>query len=247
MVLIQRTFCFLDGVGARKEKQLWKQGVKEWGDFLGTRKIQGISKERKAYYDRQLRTAQEALETDDAAYFRVFGKEQWRLYAFFKDEAGFLDVEVDGKGRIIVVGVSNYYSTVTFVRGINLEREAIEKELQKYKIIVTFNGSAFDLPKLKKEFGIDIKIRVPHIDLKGLCTQLKMNGGLKEVEKMLNLQRPPHLQGNPVDLWKAFHASGDKEWLDLLIAYNSEDIENLKWVMEHCYKEMERRLFEKRV
>lgn len=243
MGLIQRTFCFLDGVGARKEKQLWKQGIKEWSDFLGATEteIRGISKERKVYYDRQLRKAQEALETDDAAYFRVFGKEQWRLYAFFKDEAGFLDVEVDGKGKIIVVGVSNYYSTVTFVRGINLERKAIEKELKRYKIIVTFNGSAFDVPKLKKEFGIEL--HAPHIDLKGLCTRLKMNGGLKEVEKMLNLQRPPHLRGSPVDLWKAFHASGDKEWLDLLIAYNSEDIENLKWVIDYCYKEMERRLF----
>lgn len=240
MGLIQQTLCFLDGVGARKEKALWMRGIKEWGDFLGAREIEGISKERKAYYDRQLRKAQEALETDDAAYFRVFCKEQWRLYGWFKDEAGFLDVEVDGRGKIIVVGISNYYSTATFVRGINLEREAVEKELKKYKILVTFNGSAFDLPKLKKEFGIEIM--VPHIDLKGLCARLKMNGGLKEVEKMLNLQRPAHLNGNPVDLWKAFHASGDKEWLDLLIAYNSEDIENLKWVMEHCYKEMERRL-----
>lgn len=241
MGLIQQTFMFLDGVGARKEKQVWKQGVKEWEDFLRTEPIRSISKERKAYYDRQLRKAQEALANDDAAYFRVFGKEQWRLYEWFKDETGFLDIEVDGKGRIIVVGISDYYTTITFVRGINLEKVGVEKELQKYKIIVTFNGSSFDVPKLKKEFGIEIGM--PHIDLKGLCSRLNMKGGLKEVEKMLNLQRPAHLNGNPVDLWKAFHASGDKEWLDLLIAYNSEDIENLKWVMEYCYKEMEKRLF----
>ena len=244
MGLIQQTFSFLDGIGSRKEQQLWKQGIKEWNHFLAAHTVTGISGERKSYYDRQLRKAQEALANDDAAYFRVFGREQWRLYEYFKDEAGFLDVEVDGKSRIIVVGISDYYTTTTFVRGINLERDTVEKELRKYAILVTFNGSAFDVPKLKKEFGIEVGM--PHIDLKGLCTRLSMKGGLKEVEKALNLQRPPHLNGNgnPVDLWKAFHASGDREWLDLLIAYNSEDIENLKWVMEHCYKEMERRLFE---
>ena len=52
------------------------------------------------------------------------------------------------------------------------------------------------------------------------------------MEKKLNLKRPPHLKGNPVDLWKAFHASGDREYLDLLIEYNGEDIENLKMVMD---------------
>jgi len=102
--------------------------------------------------------------------------------------------------------------------------------------MITFNGSSFDLPKLEKQFRITINM--PHIDLKPLCVNLGLKGGLKEVERILDLRRPQHLQGNPVDLWKAFHASGDKEYLDLLISYNKEDIENLKVIMDIVYKKM---------
>ena len=85
-------------------------------------------------------------------------------------------------------------------------------------------------------FGI--KIDKAHIDLKPLCVNLGWKGGLKEVEKTLGISRPAHLHGNPVDLWRAFHASGDREYLDLLIAYNEEDVVNLKAVMEKVYAEL---------
>ena len=112
----------------------------------------------------------------------------------------------------------------------------IEKELTKFKLLITFNGSSFDLPKLKRELGVNVII--PHIDLKPLCVNLGLVGGLKKVEKELNLRRPAHLNGNPVSLWKAFHASGDREYLELLIEYNREDIENLKGVMETVYRKL---------
>jgi len=135
-----------------------------------------------------------------------------------------------------VVGISNYYNTNTFVKGFNLENNLLEKELSKYKLLITFNGSSFDLPKLKKQLQLEVKM--PHIDLKPLCVKLDLKGGLKEVERILNLKRPEHLYGNPVELWKAFHASGDREYLELLVDYNKEDIENLKGVMNHVYKKM---------
>ena len=164
--------------------------------------------------------------------------ENWRLYDHFKEECGFLDVEIDSSGKIVVVGISNYFNTNFFVRGAHLEKSFLEKELQKYKLLVTFNGASFDLPRLQKQFGISLSI--PHIDLKPLCVKLGLRGGLKEVEKRLHLNRPAHLYGNPVDLWKAFHASGDREYLDLLLEYNREDIENLRGVMEKVYGELKK-------
>ena len=139
------------------------------------------------------------------------------------------------------MGISNYYNTNTFVKGFNLERSLLEKELAKYKMIVTFNGGAFDLPKLKKQLSLEMKM--PHIDLKLLCVKLDLKGGLKEIERILNLKRPEHLYGNPVELWKAFHASGDKEYLQLLVEYNSEDIENLKGVMDFVYRKMREKVY----
>ena len=222
---------------------VWQQGIKTWDDFLKKEKIKGISSISKQYYNRKIKEAQEALLKNESSFFmgKIPSAEMWRLYDYFKEESCFLDIEVDSYGKITVVGISNYYHTNTWVQGINLNKIEIQKELQKYKLIVTFNGAAFDLPKLKKQMGIEITI--PHIDLKPLCVKLGLKGGLKEVEKILNLKRPPHLYGNPVELWKAFHASGDREYLELLINYNKEDVENLKLVMDWCYKELRNKIY----
>ncbi|MBS3165782.1 ribonuclease H-like domain-containing protein [Candidatus Woesearchaeota archaeon] len=241
--MITNSFVFLEKISNRKEQSLWQQGIKTWDDFLKKEKIKGISSISKQYYNRKIKEAQEALLKNESSFFmgKIPSAEMWRLYDYFKEESCFLDIEVDSYGKITVVGISNYYHTNTWVQGINLNKIEIQKELQKYKLIVTFNGAAFDLPKLKKQMGIEITI--PHIDLKPLCVKLGLKGGLKEVEKILNLKRPPHLYGNPVELWKAFHASGDREYLELLINYNKEDVENLKLVMDWCYKELRNKIY----
>jgi len=240
--MIKKSFIFLERISNKKEQAIHRQNINDWNDFLKAPKIRGINLLKKAYYDRQIHEAQKALLEEKSYFFinRLPQKEMWRLYDEFKDQACFLDIEIGSDGKVILVGISNYYRTNTFICNINLDKSLLEKELQKYKLLITFNGSAFDLPKLKKELQIEIKI--PHIDLKPLCVNLNLKGGLKEVEKILNLKRPPHLNGNPVDLWKAYHASGDKEYLDLMIQYNNEDIENLKGVMEYVYKELSNKM-----
>lgn len=235
--MIRKSFIFLEKVSSKKEKSIWKQGVKDWADFLKCKEIKGIAIEKKSYYDRQIKEAQQALMEDNSAYFvgKFPNKEMWRIYDYFREETGFLDIEIDSYGKIILVGISDYYNSNFFVKGANLSKESLEKELLKFKLLITFNGSSFDLPKLKKQLDFDVKIKIPHLDLKPLCVSLGFVGGLKEVERKLNLKRPSHLYGNPVELWKAFHASGDREYLDLLIDYNREDIENLRMIAEKVY------------
>ena len=236
--MIQESFVFLEKCSAAKENSFRKQGIKDWRGFLAATKVKGIAAAKKEFYNRKIKEAQKAISEDNAAYFlsKLPAKEMWRLYSHFKEDCCFLDIETDSYGRITVVGISNYYNTNTFVQGFNLERGLLEKELAKYKLLITFNGGAFDLPKLKKQLQLEVKM--PHIDLKPLCVKLDLKGGLKEVEKMLNLKRPANLYGNPVDLWKAFHASGDREYLELLVDYNKEDIENLKGIMNVVYRKM---------
>ena len=243
--MIKNSFIFLEKVGPRKEQAWWQSGIKDWQDFMKAGKVKGIAASTKSYYDRRIHQAQQALLKDDAAFFvgKLPAKETWRLYDYFKEETGFLDVEVDSHGKIIVVGISNYYQTNTFVNGVNLEKNLLEKELSKYKVVVTFNGASFDLPKLKKQLKVEFK--GPHIDLKPLSVALGLKGGLKEAEKRLGLKRPAHLYGNPVGLWNAFHASGDREYLELLLEYNQEDIENLKQIMEYVYKEKSNKIYKR--
>ena len=240
--MIKNSFIFLDKVGNKSEQSLWNRGIKDWNDFLKVKKIKGISIVRKDHYNRKIHEAGEALNQENYGYFinKLPQKEMWRLYPQIRESCCFLDLEIDGYGNIVLVGISNYYQTNFFVRGINFETEIIERELAKYQAVITFNGSSFDLPRLKK-FGVNIGWI--HMDLKPLCINLNLMGGLKEIEKQLNLKRPAHLYGNPVDLWQAFHASGDKEYLDLLIEYNREDVENLKLIMEFVYKKMREKAY----
>ena len=241
--MIRNSFIFLERISKKKEQNIWQQGVKDWQDFIKREKVKGISKEKKFYYNRKLQEAQQELFAENPLYFikKLPQIEMWRLYDYYKDEACFLDIEIDSYGKIVLAGISDYYNTNFFVKGFNLNKKQIEQELKKFKLVITFNGSAFDLPKLKKE--LKIETNQPHLDLKQLCVNLGLIGGLKEVERILNLKRPKNLYGNPIILWKAFHASGDNEYLDLLIEYNREDIENLKLIADYIYKKMSEKLY----
>ena len=190
-----------------------------------------------------IKQAQAALKDDNSSYFssKLPAKETWRLYNYFKDQTGYLDIEINSTGKVILVGIHDgNNNTNFFIRGANLELPLLEKELQKYKLLITFNGAAFDLPKLKKQ--LNLQLTIPHIDLKPVCLKLNLNGGLKEIEHILNLKRPSHLYGSPIELWKAFHASGDREYLQLLLDYNREDCENLQRIMDYCYKKLKENL-----
>ena len=235
--MIQQSFIFLEGVNKKTEQNIWQQGVTTWESFLIAQKIMGISKKRKLYYDKKILEAKKELYLLNASYFidKLPSVEMWRLYSFFKEDAVFLDIEVDAYD-IILIGLYDGIDTKIMVKGVNLEKKVLLDELKKYKLIITFNGKSFDLPKIKKYSDIS-ELKIPVIDLKHVCSRLGLTGGLKKVEKRLGITRPSHLYGNPVDLWKAYHASGDREYLELLVQYNEEDIINLKPVMEWCYKE----------
>ena len=231
--MLTHCFAFLEGISPAKEKKLHDTGIRTWDDFLKSERIKGISATKKAYYDRQLLLAQDALVHKNPNYFAELlpQREMWRLYPHFRDVC-FLDIEADSRG-IIVLTLFDKYESKTFVRGVHLEKDTVHQELGKYQLIVTFNGSSYDLPKLKK-FGVEI--HVPHIDLKALCQRLKLIGGLKEVEIQLGIHRPQHLRGSATDAWRAFWASGDREYLELLVAYNEQDAVSLYQLMEKCMK-----------
>ncbi|MFC1801317.1 ribonuclease H-like domain-containing protein [Nanoarchaeota archaeon] len=232
--MIENSFVFLDGVGFKGEKNILMQ-AKDWNSFLKNGKVKGLSKKAKLYFDRRIKEARKELHSENADYFvgKLPKKEMWRLYGWFRDSVLFLDIETDSYGRVILIGMSDGYDSKLMIKGVNLDAKVFLKELSRYKLLITFNGRSFDIPKIEKEFRV--KISKAHIDLKPLCVNLGWRGGLKEVELFLGINRPKHLRGNPVDLWKAFHASGDKEYLDLLIAYNEEDVVNLRGVMEKVY------------
>ena len=156
--MITSSFSFLEGFGRKQEQNMRNLGIDNWDLFLRNEKIKGVSGKRKCYYDRKILEARKALYNSDSSYFvnLLSQSEMWRLYDFFKSEAVFLDIETTGLSKneddITVFGLYDGINTKTMIKGINLDYGALKKELNKYKLIVTFNGASFDLPFIEKRY-----------------------------------------------------------------------------------------------
>lgn len=230
--MLQESFVLLPRVKSVSERNIWRQGVKTWSDFLDRKRVKGFGKSRKALCEWRLRHARQRLAQDDFSFFAkaLPFKEQWRLWDSFKEGACFLDIETDGYyGGVTVVGISDGYESATFVRGFNLDKYLIERALSNFSMVVTFNGASFDLPVLRRYFNLDI--RLPHIDLRFVCQRAGYSGGLKSIERQLGIRRRSevaNMQGDDaVYLWQMFKSTGNREYLEKLVWYNEEDILNL--------------------
>ena len=170
----------------------------------------------------------------------------WRLFSEFNDRAVYLDIETSGlypgDDEITVIGLYDGRNVHTFVNGRNLAE--FETIAASFDLLITFNGSCFDLPFIRRFFP-GISLPEAHIDLRFLLKRLGFRGGLKYIEKEFGIPRNPEIEGmdgyEAVKLWQA-HQWGDKDALDLLIKYNTADIINLKPLMEKGYDMMRKRI-----
>jgi len=237
--VLENTFIHLPDYGATRERKLWRRGVRSWDDFLSS---YGDS----PYVRNQctiIAGSQHALRSRDVRFFAqaLPRGESWRAFPSFPN-AVYLDIETTGLGHgtdhSTVVGLYDGQKTMSFIHGQNMGD--LPAALAKYETVVTFNGSMFDLPFLKKEM---VGIRLPplHVDLRFVLASLNIHGGLKRIEQSFGLEREDDLKGlngyDAVLMWKAYKKRGDKDALDRLVRYNAADIGNLKFLMEWAYKE----------
>ena len=188
----------------------------------------------------ELQRSEEALNAEDFSFFadRLPKKELHRVATAFPAKCVFLDIET--------TGLSSYYDIVTLI-GWSVDGEYFAevapksinnliKALDQKSIVVTFNGSLFDLPFLSKHFGIDWS-RYLHIDLRYLAKRVDLTGGQKYIESQLNLRRDnsvSHVDGaEAVTLWFDYK-EGDTEALKRLVRYNHADIEGMKRIFEEA-------------
>ena len=108
-------------------------------------------------------------QVDDPAYFaaRLASAEHWRLFHAFKPRVGYLDIETTGAYwpglSVTVVGLYNGSGLHQFVQGRNLQQ--VPRALADFDLLVTFNGTQFDLPVLRAFFP-DLTLPPLHVDLR---------------------------------------------------------------------------------
>ncbi len=234
--LVPRTFQLVRGVGPWRERDLWARGLASWADVRaaathGPVMSKRLDAELLAAIDR----AEQALSERRLAQLAALipAREHWRIAPHFPDACAFLDLEADGDGAPTIVGLMDR-------EGLAKARESPDpcgllERLAQSPIWVTFNGGAYDLPALRRTFEAAPEPEV-HVDLRFVCRQARLKGGLKEIETSLGLGRPAHLLGlkglDAIRLWREWTFNRELSALRILVEYNLYDAINLRSLLD---------------
>lgn len=228
--MISESFLHCKGIGPVKLEQLKKSGIKNWNDALScpskipfkaplaTDLIEEIIRSKIAFEQRDIRYLANTFVPQD----------QWRILDHFFDEASFFDIETSGL---------SYYDITTLIvcyhKGKLYEYVADENLneflnlLEDIKLLVSFNGASFDVPRILDTFHIP-ELPCAHIDLRWLCYHGKYRGGLKSIADSMGHKRPPGLSevdgADAISLWNEWKYDQNRESRSLLIRYCQADV-----------------------
>lgn len=141
---------------------------------------------------------------------------------------GYLDIETSFRGDVTVVGLLRSDRGITQLVGEAITRPSLEEVLRGVDTLCTFYGEAFDLPVLRRSFGLGLIERCRSLDLSVECRRLRMRGGLKGIERNLSIpRRSIGITGyDAMLLWDRW-LGADRGALETLLAYNRDDVVNL--------------------
>lgn len=242
-IMIEHTFQILPSVGAKKEMNIWESGVRDWNEFLSTDTVSCMKPQMKEKGDEILSQASELLDLGECHLLAdMMPKgEHWRMYRHFKDDVAYLDIETDGLSRdalVTVVTVHRKSGTTTLTQGFDLDSGNLADALDGAQMLVSFNGSCFDVPVLRNSFP-EVDFDMPHYDLRFASRKVGYRGGLKPLEIELGLHRDEDIAdidgAAAVRLWKQWVRNQDRDALDMLTEYNRADTVNLEYIADRIF------------
>ncbi|HAP38638.1 MAG TPA: exonuclease [Nitrospira sp.] len=244
--MLTSTFVHLNGIGPATERRLWDSGIADWNTFRRETQVPGISPARKVAYDADLTVAQTHLDRHNARYFAdcLHTRDHWRLLPTFGARALYLDIETTGlsarDGQVTIVGLYRLGRMRTLIHGESLTQAAIQDELDQADLLITFFGTVFDIPYLQTCFA-GLRVEIPHFDLCFAARRVGLQGGLKSIERELDIARESdllQLDGlEAVRLWQQYR-TGQEAALDQLVRYNAADTRNLEPLAACLYEQL---------
>jgi uncharacterized protein YprB with RNaseH-like and TPR domain len=156
-------------------------------------------------------------------------------------EEAYLDIETTGLSpadcEITVTGIYRWApgsSDCVQLVGRDNTADNILEALEGIPVIYTYNGRRFDLPFIHSRAGVNLERLYRHHDLMFDCWRNNLRGGLKIVEKRLGIARQlPDVDGRvAIQLWWRYVDTFDLDALEKLLAYNREDVVNLRTLKE---------------
>ena len=237
--MLKNTFIHVPGLGIKTEQRIWSFGVHSWDDLLSG----GLSKfspTRRDIVKASIEDSIEQLSNRNPNFFgeRLPSNQSWRLFPEFRESIAYLDIETTGLdswgNQITTITLYDGKSIFTYVDGQNLDE--FEEDIQRYKVLVTYNGRCFDVPFIMSYFRI--KLNQVHIDLRYLLRSLGYTGGLKGCEKKAGIDRGDLVGVNgyfAVLLWQDYQRNRNEKALETLLTYNIQDVVNLETLMVLSY------------
>ncbi|MCR9197459.1 MAG: ribonuclease H-like domain-containing protein [Planctomycetaceae bacterium] len=230
--MIEGAMHHFRGIGPVRLGQLHEAGIRTWQDVL--QQQASISETLRAEVVQEAERCLEALEQDDIPFFveRLFPHDRWRILNRYIDRCSFFDIETTGleyDDTITMVVCWHKDRLHTFIEHENLD-DFLDL-LDDVDLLVSFNGSTFDVPRVLDGFHIP-ELPCPHFDLRWPCYHKNLSGGLKQVTARLGIDRPDDLQdvdgSLAVVLWNRWLQQRDEAARQQLIRYCGADVMLLK-------------------
>jgi uncharacterized protein YprB with RNaseH-like and TPR domain len=247
--LLESTFLHAKGDGRTTEIKLWEAGAHSWDHYLASPDSRWpLSVAQRTLLTETVEESIERLEAEDFGWFAELlpVSEHWRAVPAFGHRMAFVDIETNGGMNpedLTVVGVFDGRKMTQYVQGQNLDQ--FPESLEEAAVIITFFGTGFDLPFLRRAFP-SLAMPQLHVDLCYMLKRLGYRGGLKSIENQMGIRRSNATTGlsgmDAVRLWQQYR-HGSQRSLQTLLAYNAEDVRNMSELLSEGYKKLARRVW----
>ena len=237
--MLQNTFMHIQTIGAITEQRLWESDLWDWNAFTDDISIP-LSGKRKFLLQKGIEESRQHLYQNNPVYFSkcLPANQSWRFFPEFRNSLIYLDIETTGLDRyynsITTIAIYDGHEIKRYVQGQNLD-DFIE-DIQRYKVIVTYNGKSFDIPFIESYFNI--RLNHAQIDLRYVLYSLGFRGGLKGIERQIGTDRGDLRDVDgffAVLLWQEYQRTGNQKALDTLLAYNIQDTVTLENLLVTAY------------
>ena len=188
--MLRNSFQHIPGIGEKTERQLWESGITDWSCLSETAGVKLSSKKIKTM-TAYIEGSEKNLKNNNPGFFSALlpAAQHWRIFPEFRSSTAYIDIETTGLeiwgADITTIALYDGGSIKYYVKGRNLDD--FINDIDKYNVIVTYNGKTFDVPFIENYFGT--KLNHAHIDLRYVLKSLGYSGGLKGCEKILGIER----------------------------------------------------------
>ena len=226
--MINEALLHCPQIGPARLAKLHQLGIRSW-QHIQDRQAELPSGIRDPIVEEATRCLS-ALEADNIDYFieNLATKDRWRILSHYLNHVSFFDIETAGlefEDPITVIACWHKGELHCFVEHENLD-DFLDL-LDDVKLLSSFNGSTFDVPRVLDAFHIP-RLPCPHLDLRWLCYHQGLRGGLKEISYRININRPEdlkHANGEQaIRLWARWELFQDRQAREDLLRYCASDV-----------------------